>query len=152
MTVNPQVGLAVFIGLVATIEDLAKREIPNWIPVTASIGGLAAAGYMAGWRGIGSSLLGLVLGFAAFLLFYVLGGMGGGDIKLMAGLGAILGSGRILEAALWTAGVGGVMAAVVVAAGLLRPARGNEPKHKKQYIPYAPAIAAGAWIALVPKG
>ena len=42
----------------------------------------------------------------------LLGGMGGGDAKLMAGFGAVLGVKRLLEAALWIAACGGVMIAV----------------------------------------
>jgi prepilin peptidase CpaA len=144
---NPQVALAVFIGLTATAEDIARREIPNWIPVVGLAGGVAVSSWMSGWSGLGSSLLGIVLGFAAFLAFYLLGGMGGGDVKLMAGLGAVLGAGRILEAALWTAGLGGIFAVGAVAAGALRKG-GKSPVH----IPYAPAITLGAWLSLIPRG
>ncbi len=54
-------------------------------------------------------------GFAVFLVFYLLGGMGGGDVKLMAGFGALLGFHQLIAAALWTAGVGGS----IIAAGVL---------------------------------
>jgi len=147
MTWNPQIALAVFIGLTATVEDIARREIPNWIPLFAIAGGLAASVWMDGWMGFGSSLLGVLLGFVVFLVFYLLGGMGGGDIKLMAGLGAILGAGRILEASLWTAGLGGIFAVAAIAANSLRRGKGTV-----RHIPYAPAITLGAWVALVPKG
>jgi prepilin peptidase CpaA len=149
---NPQVAIAVFIGLTATVEDLARREIPNWIPVTALAGGLASSAWLSGWSGLGSSLLGSFLGFLVFLVFYLLGGMGGGDVKLMAGLGAVLGAGRILEASLWTAGLGGVMAALAVGYAAVRPrVHRTDPSGKSSlHIPYAPAIALGAWLALLP--
>ncbi len=67
-----------------------------------------------------TALAGTVVGFAVFLIFYLLGGMGGGDVKLMAGFGALLGAGRLLEAALWTAGVGGIMAVAVLGWKALR--------------------------------
>ena len=146
---NPQVAIAVFIGLTATVEDIVRREIPNWIPITAIAGGIGSAVCMSGWSGLGSSLLGMIAGFLVFLAFYMLGGMGGGDVKLMAGLGAVLGVGLILEAALWTAGIGGVMAALAVAYSAVWPAGG---KAARPYIPYAPAITLGAWLALVPNG
>ncbi|BDC50884.1 hypothetical protein F183_A32000 [Bryobacterales bacterium F-183] len=149
MVWNPQVALAIFVGITATVEDLARREIPNWIPVAAVTGGLAAAAWTGGWSGFGSSLLGTVLGFLVFLVFYLLGGMGGGDVKLMAGIGAILGAGRMLEASLWTAGLGGIFAVLALGwSALLR--RG--PKTTPAHIPYAPAITLGAWLSLVPKG
>ena len=146
MNWNPQVALAVFIGIVATVEDLARREIPNWIPIAAVLGGLGASGWMSGWAGLGSSALGVAVGFLIFLVFYLLGGMGGGDVKLMAGLGAVLGAGRVLEASLWTAGLGGIFALAVIAVNTLRR-RANGP----MYIPYAPAITLGAWISLIPR-
>lgn len=143
---NPQVALAVFIGLTATVEDLARREIPNWIPVVALAGGVAAGSWTSGWSGLGSSLLGAILGFVVFLAFYLLGGMGGGDVKLMAGLGAVIGAGRVLEASLWTAAIGGLIALGAIGLGALRK-KGGQVKH----IPYAPAITLGAWVALIPK-
>jgi prepilin peptidase CpaA len=152
---NPQVAIAVFIGLTAMVEDVLRREIPNWIPVTALVGGLAASMWTSGWAGLGSSILGSLLGFVVFLVFYILGGMGGGDVKLMGGFGAVLGASRVLEAALWTAGLGGVMAAVAVGYSVLRKskARPVDPNGKSSmHIPYAPAIALGSWLALVPRG
>ena len=48
-------------------------------------------------------MCGSIAGFLVFFVFYWLGGMGGGDVKLMAGLGAVLGIERLWAAALWTA-------------------------------------------------
>jgi prepilin peptidase CpaA len=97
-----------------------------------------------------------VAGFAIFLIFYLLGGMGGGDVKLMAGFGALLGFHRLVEAALWTAGVGGLIAAGVLGVRALRRALGNTKgtaaKQDQDSIPYAPAIALGVWLSLVPRG
>ena len=155
MVWNPQVAIAVFIGLTAMVEDVLRREIPNWIPVTALVGGLAASVWTSGWSGFGSSLLGSLLGFVVFLVFYILGGMGGGDVKLMGGLGAVLGASRVLEAALWTAGLGGIMAVLAVGYAALRrtkPESALSGKKSSLHIPYAPAIALGAWLALVPRG
>ena len=73
-----------------------------------------------GWSGAGSALLGTACGAGVFLMFYLLGGMGGGDVKLMAGFGAVLGSQLLFEAALWTAGCGGLMAVLFLAAHYLR--------------------------------
>jgi prepilin peptidase CpaA len=109
------------------------------------------------------ALGGAAAGFAVFLAFYLLGGMGGGDVKLMAGFGALLGTGRLIEAALWTAGVGGLLALGVVAYRFVqqrlrrRFAPGKrietaEEKERGESIPYAPAITIGVWLSLVPKG
>ena len=107
---NAQVWIAILVGLAASIDDLARRHIANWIPAAALAGGFGWQIGQHGWRGAVTALAGTVVGFAVFLIFYLLGGMGGGDVKLMAGFGALLGTGRLLEAALWTAGAGGMMA------------------------------------------
>ena len=49
----------------------------------------------SGWPGVLTALAGTAVGFAVFLIFYLLGGMGGGDVKLMAGFGALLGAGTV---------------------------------------------------------
>jgi prepilin peptidase CpaA len=159
--VTVQALLAGGIGIAACIDDLRRRQISNWIPVTAFASGLVLQTVEHGWRGTGSALLGTLSGAGVFLIFYVLGGMGGGDVKLMAGFGALLGSKRLFEAALWTAGCGGVMALGVIAVGLVRDrwvrgkreggeAAASSPQpSRRDSIPYAPAIAAGVWLSLV---
>ena len=153
-----QVWIAIVVGLAAVIDDLARRHIANWIPVAALAGGFGWQIGQSGWRGILTALLGTVVGFAVFLIFYLLGGMGGGDVKLMAGFGALLGAGRLLEAALWTAGVGGIMAVAAIGWKVLRRHSRNsvsisvEEREREASIPYAPAIAVGVWLSLVPKG
>ncbi|HLJ47238.1 MAG TPA: A24 family peptidase [Bryobacteraceae bacterium] len=162
-----QVWIAVVVGVAASIEDLVHRQISNWISVSALLAGLVLHVVTEGWRGGLTALLGSAAGFGVFLIFYIFGGMGGGDVKLMAGFGAVLGFKRLLAAALWTAACGGVFAAAVIAfsglRGLWRSYRAvrNESadgggstgsKRPVQSIPYAPAIAAGVWLSLVPKG
>jgi len=153
-----QVWIAILVGLAATADDLARRRIANWIPLAALLGGLSWQIGQSGWKGGLYALGGAVAGFAVFLIFYLLGGMGGGDVKLMAGFGALLGPARLLEAALWTAGVGGVIAVSVIAVRFaLRASRPGKPANQeeeqgKESIPYAPAITLGVWLSLVPKG
>ena len=149
-----QVWIAILVGLAAAIDDLARRKIANWIPAAALVGGLGWQCRQNGWIGGVYALGGAAAGFAVFLIFYLLGGMGGGDVKLMAGFGALLGPGRLLEAALWTAGVGGILAFSVVTVRAARHMLHKERSEREsdQSIPYAPAIALGVWISLVPKG
>ena len=164
---TPQVWISGVVGVAAIVDDVSRRRISNWIPCTAFAAGLVLQTIQGGWRGLGEALLGTITGAGVFLIFYLLGGMGGGDVKLMAGFGAVLGVKRLLEAALWTAGCGGIMAALVIAASQVRHlfwSRGSgQDKANEQgkpgagrglkadSIPYAPAIAAGVWLSLVPK-
>jgi prepilin peptidase CpaA len=153
-----QVWIAVLVGLAATVDDLARRQIANWIPAAALAGGFGWQIGQDGWMGALHALTGAAVGFAVFLAFYLLGGMGGGDVKLMAGFGALLGTGRLIEAALWTAGVGGVLALGAVVYQMVRRRFGSkkvetaEEKERGDSIPYAPAITLGVWLSLVPKG
>ncbi len=143
-----QAGVAGLVGTAATVEDLARRTVSNWLPVTALAGGLLTNSVVEGWRGAGSSLLGAAAGFAVFLVFYLLGGMGGGDVKLMAGFGAMLGVGRIVPAAMLAAIFGAVMAAGVLGFGALARARKGGEKGLPKAIPYAPAIVMGVWLTM----
>jgi prepilin peptidase CpaA len=156
---NAQVAIAILVGLAAAVDDLARRQISNWIPLAALAGGLGWQVGLHGWPGWLIALGGAAAGFSVFLIFYLLGGMGGGDIKLMAGFGALLGAGRLAEAALWTAGVGGLLALGALALRAVRQRIGKPALPKASAadsipdsIPYAPAIALGVWLALVPKG
>ena len=150
-----QVGIAILVGLAATVDDLMRRRIANWIPVAGLAGGLGWQIGQHGWRGGLEAIGGAVMGFAVFLIFYLLGGMGGGDVKLMAGFGALLGWSGILWAALWTSVAGGILAVGTLAwKGALRRIRGGKEQDggHKESIPYAPAITLGVWLSLVPKG
>jgi prepilin peptidase CpaA len=156
-----QVWIAISVGVAAAVDDLWRRRIANWIPVAALAGGF---GWQIGQRGIlagsGAALAGAAAGFAVFLLFYLRGGMGGGDVKLMAGFGALLGWSGVLWAALFTGLLGGLFAVFAVAfkaarRALMGPDKAavtQEEKERRESIPYAPAITLGVLLALVPKG
>jgi prepilin peptidase CpaA len=142
--------IAVLVGLAAMIDDLARRQIANWIPLSALAAGFGWQIGQSGLRGLLYAGIGTAAGFAVFLIFYLLGGMGGGDIKLMAGFGALLGFHQLIAAALWTAGVGGVIAVGVLGVRAARRALvgTTTPDQEQESIPYAPAIALGVWLSL----
>ncbi|MBK5292472.1 MAG: prepilin peptidase [Acidobacteriia bacterium] len=147
--VHAEVWVAGLVGTVATVEDLARRTVSNWLPALALAGGLAGHSVVEGWRGAGSALLGAVGGFCVFLVFYLLGGMGGGDVKLMAGFGAILGVGRLLPATLLAAVFGAAIAAGVLGvSAILRVLKKGGRTDRPLAIPYAPAIVMGVWLTL----
>jgi Flp pilus assembly protein protease CpaA len=126
----------------AVVCDLSSRRIPNAACLMLLAGGLLAASMEIGVKGFGLSLLGAAAGFSVFLIFYLAGGMGAGDVKLMASYGSLLGIQGILTAALITAGAGAVVALIAV---VFARFRGTRPES----IPYAPAIAFGALIVLL---
>jgi prepilin peptidase CpaA len=146
--VSARAVLIVIVGVAAVLEDLTRRRISNWTSGGAMIAGLIVHFAQRGWTGVLHSLFGSAIGFAVFLIFYLLGGMGGGDVKLMAGFGALLGDARIVPAALLAAVSGGLMAAIYLAVRAVARRVGSGAKACES-IPYAPAITAGAWLALV---
>lgn len=145
-----EMWVACIIGAAATVEDLARRTISNWLCLAALLGGIGMQAWAHGWMGTAMAVLGAIGGFLVFLVFYLLGGMGGGDVKLMSGFGAILGIGRLLPAAILTAIIGAVIAAAVliVSRVLHRMRKGDSNKPLPVAIPYAPAIAVGVCLTL----
>jgi len=127
---------AVALGCAATATDLRRRTIPNWLTAAGAAAGVICGG-AAGWRDAAAAVAGMAAGFLIFLVFHWLGGLAGGDVKLMAAFGALLGTRDVLAAAALAAIAGGVLACVAL---LRRPCAVS--------IPYAPAITAGAWLVL----
>jgi prepilin peptidase CpaA len=102
----------------AAIIDGFKLKVPNWLTFHLAAGGMACATWAHGWSGLAISLGGLALGLALLMPLHMIGGMGAGDVKLLAGVGAWMGPSIVLGAFVVSALVGGVMAvAMVVRAG-----------------------------------
>lgn len=95
---------------IAALYDYKWRRIPNFITFPALGLGLLAHAISAGWGGLVFSLKGLAVGGGAFLIFYLMGAIGAGDVKLMGSVGACLGAERILTALMLTVFIGGLMA------------------------------------------
>ncbi len=115
---------------VATVCDLRKREVPDWISVVILIWGITSAGlglHEIGWIDV---LLGVALGFGLGALVFYCGGLGGADVKLIAATGAVLGPVALLIVLFWMALAGGVLALIAAARG------------QRDYA-YVPAIMAG---------
>jgi prepilin peptidase CpaA len=71
--------------------DLRTRRIPNYLTLGTAVAGLAYNFMSHGLSGLADGFLGLLLGFAFLILPYLWGGMGAGDVKALAALGAWLG-------------------------------------------------------------
>jgi prepilin peptidase CpaA len=130
-------ALAIALGCAATVDDVRRRAVSNWITGTALVTAVACHALRAGLPGVAFALGGAGMGFAVFLTFYLLGAMGAGDVKLMAAFGALLGPVGILIAAVLTA----IAGALTAGAWLIWD-------RNCRAIPYAPAIVAGSWLAL----
>src|SRR6202007_1098645 len=100
----------VIVLVIATFTDLRSRRIPNWLVFPFMIAGLAVSALFKGWSGIGHSLTGLILGGLLFGILCWMGGMGMGDVKLCAAIGAWIGPAQLLTALVLTGIAGGVIA------------------------------------------
>jgi len=76
---------------VAAISDLRTRRIPNKLTVPVFALGLIYQVSFSGWSGLGEGLLGFAVGFGTLFVLWMIGGGGGGDVKLMGALGAWMG-------------------------------------------------------------
>jgi prepilin peptidase CpaA len=103
--------------VVAAVIDGWKLKVPNWITFPMIIGGWvysAVFSPFAGWEGLLYSVTGTVVGLALLLPAYAIGGMGAGDVKLLAGVGAWVWGTATLYAFAVSAIVGGVIAVLMV--------------------------------------
>ena len=98
---------------VAAVCDVRTGRIPNALTFGAAAAGFVFSAIHAGAGGLWTSFLGCLVGLALFLPLFMLRGMGGGDVKLLAAVGAWLGPAGALQAALWSSLAGGVLAVVV---------------------------------------
>ena len=103
--------------VVAAIIDGLKLKVPNWLTFPMIISGWiysAAFSPFAGWEGLLYSVVGTVVGLGLLLPAYAIGGMGAGDVKLLAGIGAWVWGTATLYAFALSAIVGGVIAVLMV--------------------------------------
>lgn len=156
-------------ALVASVFDVKSRRIPNFITMPAFAFGLVLHLALGGWKQMLTAFAaGLICG-VVFLLFYIAGGMGAGDVKLIMAVGCIAGLSHIAYLLVLTALCGGVMAVILaLARGKLQETLmnvGEIASHHRQEglqphpdlnlsnaqtlrLPYALAIAGGSVLTL----
>ena len=152
---------------IATFTDLRSRRIPNWLVFPFLVAGILSSPWRFDWQGsahgfawhgLGQCFAGLGLGFLIYGVMFFMGGMGAGDVKLCAAIGAWIGPAQLIFGLLATSIIGGLMVfcwAVMGgffmdlfrgpgkelgAPGDSKQIRANPLKRK---MPYAPAIALG---------
>jgi len=96
--------------LIAVVTDLRSSRIPNWLTFSAMGFALAGHAWLGSMQGVIFSLAGLGTGLGLFFLIYLAGGVGAGDVKLMAAIGAFVGVYGVLSCAWIAMIIGGIYA------------------------------------------
>lgn len=117
---------SILVVLAACVPDVRSRRIPNGLTFGAALIAFAFHAWTAGVAGLLTSLAGWAVGAALFFPFFALRGMGAGDVKLIAAVGAWLGPVMVFWVAIFTSLAGGVIGvAVALAHGYARTAVTN---------------------------
>jgi prepilin peptidase CpaA len=106
--------------ILAAVIDGFELKVPNWLTFPMIVSGWLYSAWAAGatgdpwYVGLGCSMVGMAVGLGLLLPLYAIGGMGAGDVKLLAGLGAWMGATHTLYAFCVTAIAGAVLSIAMV--------------------------------------
>lgn len=106
--------LPLLLALAMALGDVRRRRIPNYLTLGGALAGLGYQAGLQGWPGLAEGCLGLLLGFTFLILPYIWGGMGAGDVKALAALGAWLGPRHTLYLFCYMGLAGGLMALIML--------------------------------------
>jgi prepilin peptidase CpaA len=160
---------ALICASMSAVYDVRSRRIPNLITLPCIVFGLLLHVVVGGWRELATAAAGGLICGLIFFVFYLAGGMGAGDVKLITAAGCLGGFSEIGHLLLLTALAGGVMAIAVALyrrqlvqtcrniyalavhhgnAGLTPHGQFNVGNERMLRLPYALAIAAGSGLSL----
>jgi leader peptidase (prepilin peptidase) / N-methyltransferase len=144
LTIRALVNLpTVALLAMAAVVDLQRKVIPDWLTLPGLAWALVASAFL-GWPRLSDALLGAIVCGGALLLFALIsrGSIGGGDVKLMAMIGASLG---------WRWGFGVLVFAQLAAGALAICLLITLRKGWKDALPFGPFLAAFAVLAILGK-
>ncbi|MDQ0256987.1 prepilin peptidase CpaA [Evansella vedderi] len=165
--------LLITVLIICIVTDLKSRKIYNKVIFPALLLALLLNTVEFGLAGLGSSVVGFFVGLGILIIPYLMGGMGAGDVKLLALVGAIKGVSFVLITAVYMAIIGGGIGLCILLfrKGFLyrirtflfslitlrlktgiKPSLGLDNNTLKKTYPYAVAIAGGAFMAFLWNG
>ncbi len=97
-------------AIIGATIDMRSNRIPNWLTYGALVLALGCRAALGGWRSLGQGIVGLLIGGGIFFVFFIVHGMGAGDVKLMAAVGAWVGQHQTVQVLIATAFAGGALA------------------------------------------
>ncbi|KXG74301.1 hypothetical protein AN618_23470 [Fervidicola ferrireducens] len=157
--------LIIFLAIGASYWDIKYRKIPNKLTFPMMLAGMVIGFIQGGPAGFMENIKGLLVGFAFLLAFYLtIGGIGEGDIKLLAAFGALGGPAYVVKAAIYGVIFGGIYAVLyllfkrkliatlkwiaLLLPGLVCKDIRESISYADETMPYGPFLAAGAVLAL----
>jgi prepilin peptidase CpaA len=114
MELNLIESILLLILVCAAIIDILQHRIPNLLSLGGIVVGISLRTWMSGVSGMLHALGGFAIGTGIFLPFYLLHGMGAGDVKLMGAVGTFLGPKLALLATGLSLGAGGILAIIIL--------------------------------------
>ena len=164
--------LVVVVGLftaIAAIWDYRQHRIPNNLTLPVFFAGWVYQAAFHGWPGIGNAAGGFLVGFGVLFLLWIVGGGGGGDVKLMGALSiwlgyrltllvlisstaaVIVGTTVIVVWSVFTKGVRGMKTEYLAKAknpdGKPRTETADDRK-RRRVMAYAIPVCVGTWIVM----
>lgn len=147
--------IILLISTLGGIYDLKSRRIPNWLTLGTFAIVLIYNTFTLHFSGVLNCIVGFLTGIAILIIPYLIGGMGAGDVKLLAALGSIVGFKNIIIIFLYSAVSGlflGIMWIVftpghlkfLITTGQILP-----QVDKKQKVPYGIAIMVGTFLYIM---
>lgn len=115
LLLDPRTGVLMALLVVAAVIDWKTLRIPNWLTLGGMVLAFVANAVAAStpWSGLASSAMGLAVGLLLLLPLWMVRILGAGDVKLMAMVGAFVGPWAALNATLYAAIAGGIVAVLV---------------------------------------
>lgn len=101
--------------VIAAITDWHRRKIYNWLTYSAALGGVVLHTVVFGFSGLITGVVTAVAVIVIGLLTLPLGWLGGGDIKLLAAVGATVGPAALFEVFFYSLFVGLLMGLILSA-------------------------------------
>ncbi len=122
------------VAMIASVTDIRSRRIPNWLTAVGFLAGFSLNIFLYGLPGLKNASLGVGIALLVYFPLFCVKGMGAGDVKLMAAIGALVGPGNWLRIFIFTALIGGAIAlALILYRGFL-----NRTLHNVGYILMSP--------------
>lgn len=164
-------GILLIVLAICFITDCREQKIYNIVVLPSIITVFVLNSWIYGFDGFKLSSFGFLIGFGILFIPYLLGGMGAGDVKLLAFIGAAKGIAFVVNSAIYMAIIGGVISIIILIfnkqtivffksifswiISLLYNTRSRieiSNSVMKNKFPYGIAIVAGALISLFFKG